>query len=97
MPPARASVVKQGTFLYAGAIVCDIRILKTDLRPGTGDQEDPPAWRDDQEGEFFTIQYGSTTARGEFSAGGGWFASLEEAMDQARAAVGTNGGLNWYD
>ena len=87
MPPARASVVKQGTFLYAGAVVCDIRILKTDRRPGTGDQE----------GEFFTIQYGSTTARGEFVAGGGWFASLEQAMDLARAAVGTNGGLNWSD
>ena len=97
MPLSHASVVKRGTFLYAGAVVCEIRIFKTDLRPGTGGFQDPPEWRDDQEGEYYTIQYGSTTASGEFNAGGGWFASLEEAMHHAREAVGTNGGLNWYD
>ena len=42
------TVVKRGIFLYDATIVCDIRIVKTDVRYGTGDAEDPPEIADDQ-------------------------------------------------
>jgi len=49
-------VVKNGTFLYDGTVMCDVRIVRSDMRPGSGDCEDPPELANDQYGEFFYVQ-----------------------------------------
>lgn len=40
--------VKRGTFLYDGTVTCDVRIVRTEMRYGSGDHDDPPEIRDDQ-------------------------------------------------
>jgi hypothetical protein len=57
--------VKQGTFLYDGTVSCDVRIVRTDVRYGSGDHEDPPEVREDQPGPCFYVEWSSTTQRGE--------------------------------
>jgi len=79
-------VVKQGTWLYADEVICDIRILKRGWRYGTGDYEDPPAVREERKGEFYYIEFGSTVKRGEY-ASGGCHESLAEALNAAESAT----------
>jgi len=79
--------VKTGTFLYAGDVVCDLRIVYSPTRYGTGDCNDPPEVSDDRARDSYYIWYGSTTQRGQFSAGGGGFDTLAEAVRQAEASV----------
>jgi hypothetical protein len=38
----RHEVVLHGTWLYAGEILCDVQIIHTNFRPGSGDYEGPP-------------------------------------------------------
>lgn len=65
------SVVQAGTLLYDGQVVRDLRIVLSPVRRGTADYEDPPEVSDDVDQDKFYIQYGSTTSRGVFNAGGG--------------------------
>jgi hypothetical protein len=88
-------VVKQGTWLYAGEVVCDVRIVKHDWRYGTGDYEDPPDVREDLQGEFYDLEFGSPVKRGEYLSGGGSHLSLAEAVSEAEAA--THGTVRWDD
>ena len=46
-------VLRQGTWLYANEVVCDIRIVRHDWRYGTADYEDPPDVREDCKESFF--------------------------------------------
>ncbi|RUR69095.1 hypothetical protein EJP67_18730 [Variovorax guangxiensis] len=87
-------IVKEGIFLYDGEIECDIRIVRSPVRFGTGDHEDEPHVRDDVEQVVFYVLYGSTTERGVFRSGSGAYESLHEAMTQlAAAAIGPT--LRW--
>jgi hypothetical protein len=86
-------IIQSGIFLYADEVVCDIRIVKHDMRPGTGDPFDEPWYRDDQKGEFYEIQYGSPSQRGKYLAGGGYFDSLDAALISAEEA--THGTVRW--
>ncbi|MDP9602381.1 hypothetical protein ABL840_09350 [Variovorax sp. NFACC27] len=87
-------IVKAGVFLYDGEIECDIRIIRSPVRFGTGDREDEPHVRDDVEQVIFYVQYGSTTERGVFPSGSGAYESLQEAMTQLAAmAIGPT--LRW--
>jgi len=90
-------VAKTGTFLYAGEITCDIRIVRSPVRYGSGDCEDPPELADDHERETFYIEYGSTTLRGHYNAGGGSYPTLYEAMRAAEAAPGIGSSVQWHD
>lgn len=94
---AGEEVVKNGTFLYDGTVTCDVRIVRSRMRPGSGDWQDPPELADDQYGEFFQVQYGSTTARGHFHAMGGGGASLQEAIAVAESAPGIGNTVQWID
>ena len=85
--------VKQGTFLYDGLVITDIQIVKTNIRYGTGDYEDEPEYRDDVEGEFYKIEFGSTTERGKFVSGSLSHKSLEYAIAEAEKA--TNDTVTW--
>jgi hypothetical protein len=84
-------VVKSGTFLYGGLRICKVRIVKTDVWPGSGDYEDPPEFQEDKYGEFYEVQY--TPVREErFSAGGGYYENLDEAVASVEKAVT---GVEW--
>ncbi len=96
LPPDEA-VVKEGSFLYDGKVECDVRIVRSPVRYGSGDYEDPPDIQNDLKRETFYIEYGSTTQRGVFTAGGGGFASLAEAMAYAQAAPGIESTLRWKE
>jgi hypothetical protein len=88
-------VVMVGTFLYAGEIECDIRIVRSPVLYGSGDHQDPPEIQNDQEREAFYVQYGSTSERGVFNAGSGAFLSLAEAMAGATLAPGIGPSVKW--
>jgi len=90
-------VVKSGTFLYDGTVTCDLRIVRSQVRPGSGDWEDPPELADDKEGEFFYVQFGSTTERGRFNASGGGGPTMDEAIAAAESASGIGKTIQWID
>ena len=96
LPNEAPVVVKQGTFLYAGEVVWHVRIYRTGLRPGTGDPEDPPEWRDDQHGEFYCVQFG-WEREAYHPWGGPCFESLSEAMQHVDEVLRPSGGARWTD
>lgn len=87
--------VKEGTFLYGGEITCDIRIVKSHIRWGSGDLDDPPELQNDIEGEYYYVWYGSTTERKVFNASGGCFSSLEEAVESIAKTPGIGSTVRW--
>jgi hypothetical protein len=87
-------IVKEGIFLYDGEIECDIRIVRSPVRFGTGDCEDEPRVRNDAEQVVFYVLYGSTTERGVFPSGSVAYESLEEAVTQL-AAMDIGPTLRW--
>lgn len=64
---------------------------------GSGDWADPPELADDKEGDFFYVQYGSTTDRGHFNASGGGGATMDEAVAIAESASGIGKTVEWID
>jgi hypothetical protein len=90
-------VVKTGTFLYDGTVTCDVRIVRRMIRAGSGDWEDPPELANDLHGEFYVVQYGSTTARGHFNAQSGGGTSMQEAIASAEAMPGIGRTIQWTD
>ena len=91
------SVVQAGTFLYDNAVVCDLRIVLSPVRFGTGDCEDPPEICDDAVQDTFYIEYGSTTQRGVFNAGGGGFTTLSAAVAHVEAMPGIGQTVRWTE
>ncbi len=91
------TVVLEGTFLYDGEVECDIRIVRSPVRYGSGDYEDAAEIRDDVEEETFYIEYGSTTQRGAFNAGGGGYKSLAEAIAGAEVTPGVGPSIRWHN
>lgn len=91
------NVVKTGTFLYDDTILCDVRIVYSTFLPGSGDWEDPPELADDQVGEFFYVQWGSTTMRGVFNGGSGGGNSIQEAVAAAESMPGVGRTIVWLD
>jgi len=89
----KKEIIKKGTFLYDGSVVTDIQIVKTNMRYGTGDYEDEPEYRDDVEGEFYNIEFGSTTERGKFVSGSLSHTSFEDVLTEAEKA--TNYTVTW--
>ena len=90
-------VAKAGTYLYDGTVICDVRIVRSMIYYGSGDYEDPPEIADDQERETFYIQYGSTIERGNYSAGGGAYPTLCEAVAAVENAPGFGKSVRWND
>ena len=90
----QATPVKRGTWLYAGTVPCEVRIIKHHTLYGTGDYEDPPEIAEDREVECFYILY-HTPAGEPAWVGGGSALSLQDAVAVAEAALGS--GLRWND
>lgn len=87
-------ILKQGTWLYDGEVICDLRIVRHDWYYASGDYEDPPEVREDRQVEFYYLEFAPPLKRGEFQ-GGGCYESIAEALrDSARL---TNGTVKWND
>jgi hypothetical protein len=84
------TVVKTGTYLYAGTVVCDVRIVYSPIRHGSGDPVEPPV--KDERRDSYYLEYGGTEHRHAFIGGGGCFDTLEEAV---RHASETMEGVSW--
>ena len=89
------TVVKTGTFLYDSAVECDIRIVHSPIRYGSGDYEDPPDVQHDVECDVFYVHFGSTTQRGIFNACSSSFSSLPEAVAAVDAMPGVGSTILW--
>lgn len=92
--PPDASVIKTGTFLYDNAVTCDIRIVHSRVLYGTGDANDPDDVREDREGDFYYVQYGSPTKRNDYPSASLGYDSLSAAIEAAEHAVS---GVKWLD
>lgn len=90
---ALGSIVREGSWLYAGCTPTGVRIRATVARYGTGDYQDPPGVREDAEAPGFAIEW-------ERAGGGGWdggsstqYASIEDAL--VPVAEATSGTVVW--
>lgn len=88
-------IVKQGTFLYADTVTCDIRIVKSPIRFGSGDHEAPPEIAEDRQEECYYIQFGSTTERDIYNAGSIAFSTVAEALQWLSTAPGIGRSVQW--
>ena len=79
------TTVKTGTYLYAGEIMCDVRIVHSLIRCGSGDPVEPP--EQDEQRDSYYLEYGGTARRGVFVGGGGCFDTLEAAMHYAKTTM----------
>jgi hypothetical protein len=79
-------IVKTGYFMYAGSVRCPIRIVVTELLPGSGDCEDPPRVAEDRHGTFYRIDM---TAAGSPER---WSSSIQgfETLAAALAHLGSD-------
>jgi hypothetical protein len=93
--PDGETIVKTGTYLYDGTVVCDVRIVYSPIRYGSGDDHiDYPENVADRECDTYYLEYGGTRERGVFFSGGGGFDTVEDAMKRAAETVQ---GLEWLD
>lgn len=88
-------VVATGTYSFAGT-ECDVRIVFSPVRYGTGDYEDPPEIANDTNAHTYYVQYGSVTEPGRFNAGGGSYDSLSEALSATEAAPEIGHTIRWH-
>ena len=95
MSSANEIPVRQGTFLYDGRIECDVRVVRSAGRYGTGDHHDEPEVGEDQPLDTYYVWYGSTIERGVFNSGGGAYASEAEAVAAVEAAIGIGRTVRW--
>ncbi|HWP43098.1 MAG TPA: hypothetical protein VNO14_07690, partial [Blastocatellia bacterium] len=99
-PPCRhrikttSAVVRQGVWLYAGEIVCDIRILNYKEDYEIAEQAClAPAHRELD--VYYVVEYGSALKRGEYPARSESFESLEEALRNAAEVTGNT--VEWKE
>lgn len=88
-------VVAEGTFLYDGLAECDIRIIFGPICYGCGDFDEESHMYEDVVRDTYYVEFGSTTERGVFNAGGGAFSTLEEAMSDILARPGIGSSVRW--
>jgi hypothetical protein len=86
------AIVKAGTFAYAESVTCQLRIVRSSIRCGSGDYEDPPGTANDTEIESFYIEFGDPTEPTRFVARSGAYPSLPAAM---LGAVEQLGSISW--
>ena len=75
-----SDIVKTGRCVY-GEKQYRVFICKSNFFPGTGDDEDDFEIREDREISCFTIWYESILTKDLLNANGGYYLSLNEAID----------------
>ncbi|WP_410497630.1 hypothetical protein [Chitinibacter sp. S2-10] len=93
--PTSENVVAKGTFLYDETVECDICIVYSPVRFGSGDHEDLPEIQNDSEVDTYYLWFGSTTERNRFNACGGGLPSLQEAMKNAEERPSIGSTVQW--
>ena len=90
----RAEPVKRGTWLYAGSIPCEVRIVRHHTLYGTGDYEDPPDIANDREVECFYLLFHTPAGKPPW-VGGGAALSLSDAIALAEEKL--EGTVTWQE
>jgi hypothetical protein len=93
--PSSENIVKAGTFLYDGSVLCDVCIACSSVRFGTGDYEDPSEISENIEIDTYYVFFGSTTKRDSYNAGGGSYPSLAEAVANVEGCPGFGKSVKW--
>lgn len=88
-------VVQEGTFLYAAEVECRLRVIRSSVLYGSGDEEDEPDLSQDQHVQCFYIEYGSATDPNAFVARSQAFPSLQEALQGAANQLGPGSSVRW--
>ena len=94
--PTPENIIKAGTYLYDETVLCDVCIVLSAVRFGTGDYEDPPEVADDVEMDTYYVWFGSTIARGHYNAGGGGWSSLAEAVADVESRPSFGKSVVWF-
>jgi hypothetical protein len=89
------SVLDEGTFLDSEGVVCRIRVIRSSVLYGSGDHEDEPEVSQDQDGECFYVEYGSTAEPATFVARSQAFPSLQAALQGAATQLGPARAIRW--
>jgi|WetSurMetagenome_2_1015567.scaffolds.fasta_scaffold493787_1 hypothetical protein len=84
--------VKQGIWLYAGSVACEVRIVRYDTFYGSGDCEDPPEIAEEQQVECYYLLIHTPAGFPEWGIHGATL-SLSEATAKAELLLGTK--LSW--
>jgi len=87
-----APPVQSGTWLYAGTVPCEVRIVRHHMLCGSGDYEDPPDVADDREVECFYVLFHTPAGQPQW-VGGGAALSLAEAVSLAEKKLGST--ITW--
>ncbi len=85
--------MRTGTWLYDGIAESRVEIWRRSRKPGSGDYEDPPEAADDQVGEWYEVQFEPAGGGRIGQAGGGYYPTLEEALERVRLL--THGTIRW--
>ena len=85
--------VQFGTWLYAGSVPCEVKIVRHHTLYGSGDYEDPPEIADDREVECFYILFHTPVGHPQW-VGGGAALSLAEAVSVAENKLGST--VTWH-
>ena len=85
----------RGSYLYDGSVSCELCIVLSLVRYGTGDYEDEADIAEDAPIEAYYLYYGSPASQAQFNSGGGGYASLADAMAGAERAPGIGATVRW--
>ena len=85
----------RGSYLYDGSVSCELCIVLSPVRYGTGDYEDEPAIAEDALIETYYVYYDSPVSQTRFNSGGGGYPSLADAMAAAERAPGIGATVRW--
>ena len=83
-------LILSGTWLYDRSEKNEVHVIKTNFKPGSGDNEDEPEVRNDQYGTFYRIHIGAYNLEKPFM--GGAYISVKEAKQYASTVCPS---LNW--
>ena len=90
MSEIEEELILSGTWLYDGSKENEVHVIKTNFKPGTGDDEDEPEVKEDQYGIFYGIHIGTLSGKQPFM--GGAYSSVKEAKEYASTVCPS---LNW--
>jgi hypothetical protein len=91
----RSEIVKEGTYLYDGTVLCGVRIRLQPVRFGTGDHEDPLDISEDRDIPTYCIELSVATDATDFRAGAGVFDSLKDAVAHLESVPYIAHSLRW--
>jgi hypothetical protein len=93
--PNLENIVARGTYLYDSTVECDLCIVYSRIRYGSGDCNDSPEIANDLDVDAYYLWFGSTTERDTFIAGGEGFSSVKEARMKAYGWPGIGSTVRW--